>query len=224
MQQQNGVYITAHPTESDVKQHKTATITQNNLQEMSIYLAIRQCIESDWKNNKDQFLFPSDGWKNDMQFQRNCFAFSLFHSQNKVTSKDGTNHWIPFTEHEVKARSRFDSNLMTQFMAGKLKIEAKDLLDTQAQRTTPLVFSAEAQAVFNAGLALWQYYHQQPNCNVNASLYDIREHFQRRNTTGKMNNKSDDEKYMGLIKNLREQLKQLQKNIEPKIYEYGFLK
>ena len=86
------------------------------------------------------------------------------------------------------------------------------------------MFSAQAQAVFNSGLALWQYYHQQPNCNVNASLYDIREHFQGRNATGKMNNKSADETYMDLIKRLRDQLKMLKKNIEPKIFEYGFLK
>ena len=78
--------------------------------------------------------------------------------------------------------------------------------------------------MFGSGKALWQYYHQQPNCNVNASLYDIREHFQGRNDSGKMNNKSDDVTYMGLIKGLREQLKQLQKNITPKIFEYGFLK
>ena len=78
--------------------------------------------------------------------------------------------------------------------------------------------------MFSAGLALWQYYHQQPSCNVNASLYDIRKHFQGRNDSGKMNNKSEDVTYMGLIKGLREQLKMLQKNIEPKIFEYGFLK
>ena len=107
------------------------------------------------------------------------------------------------------------------------KIEHKKpttLFEAQEQRTTPLVFSAQAQAVFNAGKLLWQYYHQQHNCNVNASLYDIREHFQGRNDSGKMNNKSADATYMDLIKRLREQLKLLQKNIEPKIFEYGFLK
>ena len=87
-----------------------------------------------------------------------------------------------------------------------------------------ILAKCQAQAVFNAGLALWQYYHQQPDCNVNASLYDIREHFQGRSATGKMHNKSADATYMDLIKRLREQLKTLQKNIEPKVFEYGFLK
>jgi len=59
---------------------------------------------------------------------------------------------------------------------------------------------------------------------VNASLYDIREYFQGRNDKGTMNNKSDDEKYNELVENLRIALKVLAKKIEPKVYEYGFLK
>ena len=41
MQQQNGVYFTNQPTESDIDQHKTATITKKNLIVMSVYLAVR---------------------------------------------------------------------------------------------------------------------------------------------------------------------------------------
>jgi hypothetical protein len=59
---------------------------------------------------------------------------------------------------------------------------------------------------------------------VNASLYDIRAYFQGRNDKGKMNNKSMDAKYMELITNLRDALKALAQQIEPKVYEYGFLK
>jgi hypothetical protein len=98
-----------------------------------------------------------------------------------------------------------------------------------------LVFSDKALAVFDAGRQLWQYYHHTINANkvvppsgvrglVNASLYDIREHFQGRNPAGKMNNKSQDETYSQLINNLRQQLKILAKKIEPKVYQYGFLK
>jgi hypothetical protein len=75
-----------------------------------------------------------------------------------------------------------------------------------------------------AGKKLWQYFHQQPNCNVNASLYDIREHFQGRNDKGKMNNKSNDETYMDFIVQLRDALKVLAQKIEPKVYEYEFLR
>jgi hypothetical protein len=59
---------------------------------------------------------------------------------------------------------------------------------------------------------------------VNASLYDIREHFQGRNEKGKMNNTSTDQKYNELIENLRLALKILTQKIEPKVYEYEFLK
>jgi hypothetical protein len=225
MQQQNGVYFTIQPTESDIKQHKTATITEKNLKVMAIYLAIRQCISPDWKNNKDQFLFPNDNWKLDDEFQSDCLTYSLFHGQNKVSSSDGTNHWIPFTEQEVNAREKFESTFMSKFINGKLKSESNgDLFGNLTQRTTPLTFSPEAKAVLDAGCELWKYYHRQPNCNVNASLYDIREHFQGRNEAGKMNNKSSDEIYTNLIGDLREKLRHLADIIEPKVYEYEFLK
>jgi hypothetical protein len=60
--------------------------------------------------------------------------------------------------------------------------------------------------------------------NVNASFYDIREYFQGRDDKGRMNSSSDDERYNDLIRKLRIELKELAKQIEPKIYEYGFLK
>jgi hypothetical protein len=155
-------------------------------------------------------------------------AFTLFHSQNRITSNDGTNHWIPFTELEVNARSKFESNFMTDFINGKVKIEnePQDLFSQEKSKkeSQKLEFSEEAKLVFDAGKNLWKYYHSQPNVNVNASLYDIREHFQGRNEKGKMNNKSDDETYMKLIAELRSALKILAKKIEPKVYEYGFLK
>ncbi len=200
-------------------------ITQSNLLISCIYLTIRHCIEATWLNDRDQYLYPNREWSDDYEFQNDCLTFSLFHHQNYITSNDGINHWIPFTEKEVNARDKFESNFMSQFIAGKLKPSTTtDLFGAQQHRSTPLVFSAQAQAVLNAGRALWQYYHQQPHHNVNASLYDIREYFQGRNEAGKMNNKSTDEIYMGHINTLREQLKQLAAKIEPKVYDYGFLK
>ncbi len=88
-------------------------------------------------------------------------------------------------------------------------------------------FSPEAKDVFEAWKKLWTYYHE--NCSnsdylANASLYEIREYFQWRNDKWKMNNKSDDEKYMELIWNLREKLKILWDKIAEKVYEYEFLK
>lgn len=202
--------------------------TQSNIIFGSVYLAVRHCISATWLNDRDQFLYPNKKWEKDKEFQNDCLAFALFHSQNRISSKEGTNHWIPFTEREVNAREKFESNFMWKYINGKIKPEEEINLFTinepQKHYEVPLKFSPEASEVFDAGRELWNYYHAQPNCNVNASLYDIREHFQGRNDKGKMNNKSEDETYMKLITNLRDKLKLLAQKIEPKVYEYGFLK
>jgi hypothetical protein len=58
---------------------------------------------------------------------------------------------------------------------------------------------------------------------VDAAFYDIRNYFQGRNTD-RMNSKSADEVYTKLLADLKESLVLLAKKIEPKVYEYGFLK
>ncbi|HNL06349.1 MAG TPA: hypothetical protein PKH93_02175 [Chitinophagales bacterium] len=207
-------------------------VNKYNLIRFCVYFAVRHCIEATWLNDRDQFLYPNDAWQEDTEFQNDCLAYALFHGQNKISSKEGTNYWIPFTEQEVEASEKFDSNLMTQFIKGTLK--NGDLLDgTKEHRTTSLLFSPEATTVFDAGRQLWKYYHQSIKDipawtglerNVNASLYDIRMYFQGKNDKGKMNNKSEDETYMHLLANLRATLQLLAQKIEPKVYDYGFLK
>lgn len=224
MQCQNGVYFTSQPTKSDIKQHKTAAITKDNFIEMCIYLCIRHCIEASWINDRDQFLYPSENWRGDLEFQNDCIIFSLFHSQNRITSKNNTNHWIPFTEVQVDAKERFESHFASDFIGGKTKSQVpKDLFDTSHQERDSFVMSEEANLVYKRGLELWKYYHSQQNDNVNASLYEIREYFQGRNAKGNMNNNSEDDQYNELIDSLRKSLKILAKKIEPKIYEYQFL-
>ncbi|KAA6331146.1 hypothetical protein EZS27_020216 [termite gut metagenome] len=155
---------------------------------MCMYVAIRHCIEADWLNDRDQFLYPNDGWKTDTEFQNDCLAFTLFHGQNRISSTNGVNHWIPFTENEVDAQDKFNNRFMTDFINGKSKIEKTDndlfsATEKGTHASTPLGrrFLPDAQNVFNAGRELWRYFHAQTNVNVNASLYDIREHFQGRN-------------------------------------------
>ena len=196
---------------------------------MAIYLAIRQVIRPAWLNNRDQFLHPNDLWMADYDFQNDCMAYSLFDGQNKVTSKDYINHWIPFTEQEVNAKAKFESNFMTDFMKGKIKREiSNDTLfnDKPIAESKPLVFSEEATAVFDAGRELWKYYHNQNDVdiNVNASFYDIRAYFQGTNDKGRMNARSEDATYTKLIGELRNKLSVLADKIKPKVYEYEFLK
>jgi hypothetical protein len=181
----------------------------NNIIEGCIYLSVRLCFELTWLNNRDQFLYPNDGWKSDTEFQNNCLVFALFHGQNKISAQYGVNHWLPFTEREVGAREKFESNFMSGFLKGK-------------------TFSNEAAAVLDAGKELWKYYHAKikndKTASVNASYYDIREHFQGRKESGAMNTKSADEIYTALLAALRGALKTLTAKIQPKVYEYGFLK
>jgi hypothetical protein len=203
-------------------------ITQNNITQFCIYYSVRHCIEHTWLNHHDQFLYPNDEWKKDIEFQNDCLAFALFHGKNKIKSSEGVNHWIPFTEAEVNCKKRFESRFMSDFISGKItppldSDAAASHDEKKTQKQTPLKFSLEASAVFDAGLELWKYYHSQSNANANASFYEIREHFQGRKANGNMNTKSTDAKYNELIGTLRDSMKILAKKIKPKVYEYGFL-
>ena len=84
--------------------------------------------------------------------------------------------------------------------------------------------SPAARAVLDAGRELWRYYHAQPDANPNASYYDIRAHFQGCKPNGTMNAKSNDATYNALLAALRTAHKALAVQIEPKVYDYGFLK
>jgi hypothetical protein len=208
-------------------------ITIDNLIIASIYFAVRKVIPADWLNDRDQFLFPNKKWEKDFEFQNDCLIYTLF--TNKISSKQGKNHWIPFKEDEVNAPTNYDSHIMVTFLSGEKVLNAYSDLFSNLEKTKKhskfgwkkgekREFSPEAQAVFDAGRKLWIYYFKQPKVNVDASLYDIREYFQGRNEKGKMNIRSNDEKYNELIHILRTKLNILAKKIEPKVYEYGFLK
>ena len=232
-QNNKGVYIVIKPNESDVRESRITTITTNNLIIISMYLAIRQCIEATWLNDRDQFLYPNDGWKTDPEFQSDCLAYTLLHGQNRISATHGTNHWIPFTESEVNAKQAFESTFMTDFMKGRLKkqdsgeLELTKTENTVYDGTQKITFSEEAKAVLEAGKELYKYYYSKPHITKeanNASFYDIRASFQGIGSSGKMNNSSTDEKYNELIADLRAKQKILAKKIEVKVYEYGFLK
>ena len=198
-------------------------ITAENLIPVSIYFSVRKVIPATWLNDRDQFLNPNDNWKTDKEFQNDCLTYTLFN--NNIQIKFGVNHWIPFTENEVNAKEKFESNFMADFIKGKMNTENfGNLFGNDTTDNKALQFSQEATDVFNAGRELWKYYHSQKDINVNASLYDIKLHFQGRNDKGRMNAKSTDEKYTELISNLRQTLSIIADKIAPKVYEYEFLK
>ena len=227
VQHNNQIFITNKLSENDIKYHLFTPVTINNIIPMCIYCTIRKVIDKTWLNDRDQYVYPNDLWIEDEFFQTDCFVYMLF--DNAIYGSEAINHWIPFTEDEVGARDCFQSHFITEYISGKNRpVREANIFENASENNKPLEFSKEAIAVFDAGRELWRYYHSQPDSNPDASLYDIKMYFQGTKTLkdGKiqMKSDSDDKTYTELIHNLRDKLKILASKIEPKVYEYGFLK
>ncbi len=208
-------------------------LTPTNLLIGAIYFSIRHCIKATWQNDRDQFYAPyDDAFQDDSEFKNNCLIFMLFHTQNRITTTQGTNHFIPFSEDEVGAKERYASHVLLDFLKVKLQEQTQNnnLFNSSKKERKPLEFSETALSVLNAGREIYRYYHAQDftnrHYNANISLYDIKEFFQGRNAQGKLNPpvKAKDTHYKQLYANLQEALKDLAKEIQPKVYEYGFLR
>ncbi|EJG9873251.1 hypothetical protein NB747_001253 [Campylobacter coli] len=204
----------------------TNIISYQNLLQTSIYFSVRHAINATWINDRDQFLYPNDLYKNDDEFKSDCLAFMLFHGQNRISAKEGINHFIPFSEKELGiTKEAFESDFMYKFIKGKIKDENSLFGDELVK----IEFSLEAQELLKAGKELFKYYHthsEDKGYLVNASFYDIKEFFQGRDEKGRMNRPSQakDEHYKILLSDLNTALNALAKKLVPKIYEYGFLK
>ncbi len=200
---------------------------------VSVFFSIRHCIKATWQNDSDQFYAPyDDAFQDDSEFKNNCLIFMLFHAQNRITTTQGINHFIPFSETEVNAKERYSSHALLDFLKVKLQEQTQNnnLFNSSKKERKPLEFSETALSVLNAGREIYRHYHAQDftknDYNANASLYDIKEFFQGRNAQGKLNlpAKAKDEHYKQLYANLQDALKDLAKEIQPKVYEYGFLR
>lgn len=229
-QHQNLVHISVidKSEQSHVKYFPIITTT---ILLVSVFFSIRHCIKHTWQNDRDQFYAPyDDAFQDDSEFKNNCLIFMLFHTQNRITATQGTNHFIPFSEDEVESKERYSSHALLDFLKGGIKEEGDSLFLNDKKENKPLKFSPSASKVFDAGREVYRYYHTQDFTNrphnANASLYDIKEFFQGRNAQGKLNlpAKAKDEYYKQLYANLQDALKDLAKEIQPKVYEYGFLR
>ncbi|MEO5587784.1 MAG: hypothetical protein ABIQ81_08855 [Novosphingobium sp.] len=123
-------------------------VTPENVWQVAVMFTVRMIIPHTWQNHNDQFLQPSQPLTD--AFKSDCLIWMLFAGKNLSAGADGlhwnardwslVNHFIPFTEAEVGAKGRFESDFMARYIAG-------------------MTFSAEAQAVLDEGRALWQRYH-----------------------------------------------------------------
>lgn len=123
-------------------------VTSENLWQAAIVFSVRRLTKPTWLNDRDQFLQPSEPLTD--AFKSDCLVWMLFNGSNLSAGADGlewdgrdwslTNHFIPFTEAEVGAKGRFESDFMARYIAD-------------------LDFSPEAQAVLDEGRALWTRFH-----------------------------------------------------------------
>ena len=235
-QHNNMLYVISTQGENN-SQPRGIWITENNLIESAVAFSVRQCMAADWLNDRDQFMVPKDGWQKDVVFQGDCLVFLLFHGQNRIMSKYGVNHWIPFYEDEVRAVGTFGSRFMADYLHGRISrkpsvVRNGTLFDeAEAEEASKAVLfdvlSPEAREVLDAGRELWCYYMSREGAVKDASFYDIKEFFQGRKVTktGKemMNSSSPDVVYNGIMERLKNAMHSLAAHIEPKVYEYGFL-
>ena len=125
----------------------TIFVTPQNLWQISVIFSVRRLVKATWLNNRDQFLQPTETLT--ATFKSDCLIWMLFNGSNLTASADGlewnnqtwsiVNHFIPFSETEVNAPKRFESDFMVQYLADK-------------------TFSKEALAVLNAGRDIWRAY------------------------------------------------------------------
>lgn len=123
-------------------------VTPENLWKAAIVFSVRRLIKPTWLNDRDQFLQPSKPLTD--AFKSDCLVWMLFSGSNLTAGADGlrwddrdwslVNHFIPFTEGQVGAKGRFESDFMVRYMAG-------------------MEFSPEGQAVLNEGRKLWTRFH-----------------------------------------------------------------
>ena len=123
-------------------------VTPSNLWQVAVVFAVRLLVTHTWQNHNDQFLQPSQPLTD--EFKSDCLVWMLFAGKNLTAGADGlhwngrdwslVNHFMPFTEAEVEASGRFESDFMVRYMEG-------------------MTFSPEAEALLSEGRALFRRFH-----------------------------------------------------------------
>jgi len=190
-------------------------INPDNIWQAVIVFSVRRLVKPTWLNDRDQFLQPTEPLTD--EFKNDCLVWMLFNGSNLTASANGlqwngktwsiVNHFIPYTEEEVNAPGRFESDFMVQYMAGK-------------------TFSEEAKAVLEKGKLLWQAYFAHTDVHSvreelklnrpDVGWYQVRKALQARNASGDFAPVS--------FKPFEEAYKTLTEKLQPMVYELGFLK
>jgi hypothetical protein len=192
-------------------------VTAENLRQVAIVFSVRLLVKHTWFNHNDQFLQPTAPLVD--EFNNDCLIWMLFHGKNLTASADGlewngktwslVNHFIPFTEAEVGAPDRFESDFMVQYLA-----------DLQGG------ISPQASEVMNAGRILWQAYFANTDVRTvrdelklnrpDVGWYQIRNALKKRNDSG--DTTPVDFTQFGTA------YKALSEKLQPQVFELGFLR
>ncbi len=99
-------------------------INKDNLWQVGVMFAARRMIKPTWLNDRDQFLQPNQELPD--SFKLDCLIWSLFNGSNYTAAVEKlrwnnqdwalVNHFLPFTETEVGAKTAFKSNFMTTYL------------------------------------------------------------------------------------------------------------
>jgi hypothetical protein len=173
-------------------------ITDKNLWQAAIVFAVRRLIRPTWLNDRDQFLQPTEPLTD--EFKTDCLIWMLFNRCNRTASANDlewngrkwslVNHFIPFTEAEVGAPDRFESDFMVQYLAGAGYPHPVPLPEGEGVKT----LSVEAVSVLDAGRGLWKAYFAHTDVRTvrdelklnrpDVGWYQIRNALKARNASG----------------------------------------
>jgi hypothetical protein len=190
-------------------------ITPENLLQAVTIFAVRKLVRPTWLNDRDQFLQPTEPLTD--EFLIDCLIWALLNRGNLTASAndlewDGkkwslVNHFIPYTEAEVDAPDRFESDFMVQYLADK-------------------TLSDEATAVLDAGRSLWKAYFAHTDVRTVRDQYKLNRPdvgwYQIRNALAERNKSGDtapvnftpfEVAYQALTNKLR-----------PQVFSLGFLR
>ena len=186
-----------------------------NLHQCAIYFTMTKILHPTWLNDRDQFLQPTGEMGE--EFQNDCLVWMLFNGSNLTASANGlewngrswdiVNHFIPYTEDEVNAPSRFESDFMVQHLEGK-------------------ALSAEARRVMDCGRDLWRAYFAMEDeyqireryklNRADVGWYQVRNALSDRNDTGSYKPVS--------FAAFEQAYKELTEKLKPEVFAKGFLK
>jgi hypothetical protein len=190
-------------------------LTPENIWQAAIIFSVRRLIKPTWINDRDQFLQPTEPLSD--EFKNDCLIWMLFNGSNLTASANDlewngntwsiVNHFIPFTEADVNAPDRFESDLMVQYLKKKK-------------------LSTEAKAVLAAGKLCWQtYFSETDSYTVRQELKLNRPDvgwYQIRNALKKRNASSDSLPFS--FEPFEHAYASLTEKLQPKVFELGFLR